>query len=174
MERLSEQFAQVKKLIEDYQRGPQSGAPEPGDPVQLFATAYADYARGNYPLALAEFTQYVETYPTSEMADNAQYWIGEILYAQKNLPEAAAAFEKVKTINPDGDKTAPALYKRGLILIEMSRKEEGVAQLLTVYKEYSKTKEGELAKSKLIDMGVDPAPVTPPKGSGTRRSSGRP
>jgi tol-pal system protein YbgF len=175
MERLSEQFAQVKKLIEDYQRGPQLGAPIiPGDPVQLFAAAYADYTRGNYPLSLSEFTQYVETYPTSEMADNAQYWIGEILYAQKNLPEAAAAFEKVKTINPNGDKTASALYKRGLILIEMSRKEEGVAQLLTVYKEYSQTKEGELAKSKLIDMGVDPGPITPPKSSGTRRSSGRP
>ncbi|HEY6404124.1 MAG TPA: hypothetical protein VI479_22075, partial [Blastocatellia bacterium] len=79
-----------------------------------------------------------------------------------------------KTISPDGDKTSAALFKRGLILIEMSRKEEGVAQLLTVYKEYSKTKEGELAKSKLIDMGVDPGPITPPKGSGTRRSSGRP
>jgi tol-pal system protein YbgF len=175
MERLSEQFAQVKKLIEDYQRGPQAGSPIiPNNPEHLFATAYADYARGNYELALSEFTQYLETYPGSEMADNAQYWIGEINYAQNKLPEAAAAFEKVKTISPNGDKTAPALYKRGLILIEMSRKEEGVAQLLTVYKEYSKTKEGELAKSKLIDMGVDPGPITPPKSSGTRRSSGRP
>ncbi|HEY8460024.1 MAG TPA: tetratricopeptide repeat protein, partial [Blastocatellia bacterium] len=116
----------------------------------------------------------VETYPSSEMADNAQYWIGEILYAQKKLPEASAAFEQVKLINPGGDKTAPALYKRGLILLELSRKEEAVSQFLTVYREYSKTKEAELAKSKLIDMGVDPGPATTPKSTRTRRSSGRP
>src|SRR5215475_8150208 len=78
MERLSEQFAQVKKLIEDYQRGPALGQVPPGNPELLFAAAYADYARGNYDLAYSEFKQYVETYPSSEMADNAQYWMGEI------------------------------------------------------------------------------------------------
>src|SRR5262245_60501411 len=78
MERLSEQFAQIKKLIEDYQKGPVMGQITPGNPDQLFAAAYADYSRANYPLALSEFTTYVESYPTSEMADNAQYWIGEI------------------------------------------------------------------------------------------------
>ena len=174
MERLSEQIAQLKKLIEDIPNAPTFKQLEPGNPEQLFATAYGDYSQGNYDLALSEFRSYVETYPSSEMADNAQYWIGEILYAQKKLPEASAAFEQVKLINPGGDKTAPALYKRGLILLELSRKEEAVSQFLTVYREYSKTKEAELAKSKLIDMGVDPGPATTPKSTRTRRSSGRP
>src|SRR5215475_12208356 len=47
MERLSEQFAQVKKLIEDYQKGPAMGPITPGNPDQLFAAAYADYSRAN-------------------------------------------------------------------------------------------------------------------------------
>lgn len=169
MERLSEQFSQVKKLIEDYQKGPVMGEITPGNPDQLFASAYADYSRGNYPLALQEFTQYVETYPTSEMADNAQYWIGETLYAQKKLTEAAAAFEKVKTVNPNGDKAAPALYKRGMVLLEMSRKDEAVVQLLAVYREYSKTKEGELAYQKLLDVAPDSLGSTP-----NSRPTGRP
>jgi tol-pal system protein YbgF len=175
MERLSEQFAQIKKLIEDYQKGPVMGQITPGNPDQLFAAAYADYSRGNYPLALSEFNQYVETYPTSETADNAQYWIGEIYYAQNKLPEAAAAFEKVKTINPNGDKTAPALYKRGLILLESSRKEEGVVQLLTVFKDYSKTKEGELAYAKLMDVAPEAlsSPTTTPRTPGTRPTTTR-
>jgi tol-pal system protein YbgF len=174
MERLSEQFARLTKLIEDIPNAPTFRQLEPGNPEQLFAAAYSDYSRGNYDLALSEFRQYVESYPGSEMADNAQYWVGEILYAQKKLPEASAAFEQVRLISPNGDKTPTALYKRGLILLELSRKEEGVVQLLTVYNEYSKTKEAELAKNKLIEVSpeslVNP---TPPKG-GTRPPTRRP
>jgi tol-pal system protein YbgF len=174
MERLSEQFAQLRKLIEDIPKSSVVKDLIPGNPEQLFAAAYIDYSRGNDELALSEFRQYVETYPGSEVADNAQYWIGEILYAQKKLPEASAAFEQVKIINPNGDKTPAALYKRGLILLELQRKEEAVVQLLTVYNDYSKTKEGELAKNKLMDVApealVNP---TPPK-TGSRPTTRRP
>ncbi|HEU0173885.1 MAG TPA: tol-pal system protein YbgF [Blastocatellia bacterium] len=162
MERLSEQFAQVKKLIEDYQKGPVMGAITPGNPDQLFASAYADYSRGNYDLAISEFRQYVESYPSSEMTDNAQYWIGEILYAQKKLPEASAAFEQVKMLSPNGDKTASALFRRATILLEMGRKEEAVVQLLSVFKDYSKTKESELAYQKLMDVAPEALSNTPP------------
>src|SRR5262245_40435722 len=104
MERLSEQFAQLKKVIENIPRMPVLGNYDPGNPDQLFAAATGDYFRSNYDLALSEFKTYVETYSSSEKADDAQYFIGEILYAQKKLPEASAAFERVRTINPSGTR----------------------------------------------------------------------
>jgi tol-pal system protein YbgF len=166
MERLSEQFAQLKKVIENIPKMPVLGNYDPGNPDQLFAAATGDYFRSNYDLALSEFKTYVETYSSSEKADDAQYFIGEILYAQKKMPEASAAFEKVRMINPNGDKTAPAMYKRGMVLLEMGRREEAVAQLLTVFKDYSKTKEGELAFQKLQEIAPEsvstPPPTTPP------------
>src|SRR5262245_41674720 len=120
---------------------------------------------------MSEFKQYVEIYPTSELADNAQYWIGEILYALKKLPEAAAAFEKVAVVNGRGDKTATALYKRGLILLETDKKEDAIAQFQTVMKDYPKTKEADLATQQLQQLAPEllaaPAPLpapTPPKG----------
>src|SRR5262245_61496426 len=58
MERLSEQFAQLKKIIEDIPNQP--AIRDPGNAEQLFAAAYVDYSRGNYALALQEFNQYVE------------------------------------------------------------------------------------------------------------------
>jgi len=161
MERLSEQFAQLKKLIENIPKSPVLGNADPGNPDQLFAAATGDYFRGNYDLALSEFKTYVETYPSSEMADNAQYFIGEILVAQKKMAEAVAAFEKVKSVNPSGDKTAPALYKRGMVLLEMGQREEAVIQLLALFKEYSKTKEGELAFTKLQEIAPESLPQTP-------------
>jgi len=162
MERLSEQFAQLKKLIEDIPKAPVLREITPGNAEQLFAAAYGDYSRGNYDLALSEFKQYVETYPGSELVDNAQYWIGEILYAQKKLPDASAAFEKVRLISPNGDKTAPALYKGGMVMLEMGRREEAVAQFLTLFKDYSKTKEGELAFQKLQEIAPESLPTTTP------------
>ena len=34
-------------------------------------------------------------YPNTDLSDNAQYWIGESLYAQKKYKEAIAAFDKL-------------------------------------------------------------------------------
>jgi tol-pal system protein YbgF len=160
MERLSEQFAQLKKLIENIPKSPVLSNYDPGNPDQLFAAATGDYFRGNYDLALSEFRQYVETYSSSEMADNAQYFIGEILYAQKKMPDALTAFEKVRIINPSGDKTAPALYKRSMILLEMGQREEAVVQLLSLFKDYSKSREGELAFQKLQEIAPESLPQT--------------
>lgn len=155
MERLSEQFAQIKKLIEDIPKMPTFAQITPGNAEQLFAAAYSDYSRGNYDLALSEFRQYVETYPASELADNAQYWVGEIFYAQKKFPEAAAEFEKVAVMNQNGDKTPTALYKRGLVLLEMGNKDGAVIQFQSVAKNYPKSGEGNLALQQLQQLAPE-------------------
>ncbi len=174
MEKLSEQFAQLKKLIEDIPKQPVLGQVTPGNAEQLFAAAYADYSRGNFDLALSEFRQYVETFPGSELSDNAQYWIGEILYTQRKFAESASEFEKVMTINPKGDKAPAALYKRGLVLIEMGNKQTGIEQLVSVVKNYPRTPEAGLATQQLQQVAPDalapPAPETPPKKADTPRS----
>jgi tol-pal system protein YbgF len=149
LERLSEQFAALKKLIEDIPKQPAFAQITPGDPEQLFAVAYSDYSHGNYALAISEFQQYVETYPDSEMADNAEYWIGEILYAQKRYEDAIEVFSHVYNISPRGDKVAIALYTRAMALAEMGRRDEAVAQLNALVKAYPKRQESEMAKQVL-------------------------
>ena len=160
MERMSEQFASLKKVIEDIPRMPTFTQLTPGNAEQLFAAAYSDYSRGNFDLALSEFRQYVETFPGSELADNAQYWIAEILLAQKKTPEALAELEKVAQVNPAGDKTSLALYKRATILLEMGKKEEAVAQFLVIVKDYAKSQEAALATQQLQQFA--PEALAPP------------
>jgi tol-pal system protein YbgF len=149
LERLSEQIAALKERIEDAPKQPTLAQMTPGDPEQLFAVAYSDYSRGNDALALSEFRQYVGIYPDSELADNAEYWIGEILYAQKNYQGAVDAFIRVFDISPKGDKAAIALYKRALALAEMGRRDEAVAQLSALVKAYPKRQASEMAKQRL-------------------------
>jgi len=177
MERLSEQFAQLKKLIEDIPNKPVIERITPGNAEQLYAAAYLDFFRANYDLALEEFRQYVEIYPSSELADNAQFYIGEILYRQKKLPVAAVEFERVMTMSPNGDKTPAALYKRGLVLIELNQKEDAIAQFLAIIRGYPKSSEATLATQELQKLApealIQPAPTPPETKPPGRRTTTR-
>ena len=149
IDRLSEQLAQVKKLVENLPKLPTFTQITPGNPDQLFAAAYGDYSRGNYDLAISEFRQYVETYPSSEMADNAQYWIGESYYSKKLLNEAIAEFDKVSQLFPKGDKVPGARFKKGVALIEQGQLDAGRAELTALIRLFPRSNEAALAKQQL-------------------------
>jgi len=149
IDRLSEQLAQVRKLIENMPKAPTFAQITPGNPDQLFAAAYGDYSRGNYDLAISEFRQYVETYPTSEMADNAQYWIGECFYSKKLLSEAVVEFDKVVQMFPKGDKVPGARFKKAMALIEMGQQDSGRAELTALIRLFPRSNEAVLARQQL-------------------------
>ena len=149
IDRLSEQLAQVRKLDENLPKLPTFAQITPGNPDQLFAAAYGDYSRGNYDLAISEFRQYVETYPSSEMADNAQYWVGECYYSKKLLHEALAEFDKVSLLFPKGDKVPAARFRKGVTLMEMGQQEAGRAELTALIKLFPRSNEAVLAKQQL-------------------------
>jgi tol-pal system protein YbgF len=149
IDRLSEQLAQVRKLVENLPKLPTFTQITPGNPDQLFAAAYGDYSRGNYDLAISEFRQYVETYPSSEMADNAQYWVGECYYSKKLLNEAVAEFDKVTLLFPKGDKVPAARFRKGVTLMEMGQQEAGRAELTALIRLFPRSNEAVLAKQQL-------------------------
>jgi len=131
---------------------PAGGAPSPSE---LYDTAYADYTKGRYALAVQGFEDYLASYPSTDLSDNAQYWIGESHFAQKKYPEAVADFEKLLKQWPASDKAAAGLLKKGYALLEMNQKPEAVVQLQYVIHEFPTSEEARLAKSKLKSVGVD-------------------
>ena len=139
----------MKKLVENLPKLPTFTQITPGNPDQLFAAAYGDYSRGNYDLAMSEFRQYVETYPSSEMADNAQYWIGECYYAKKLLNEAIAEFDKVSLLFPKGDKVPGARFKKGVTMIEQGQLDAGRAELTALIRLFPRSNEAVLARQQL-------------------------
>jgi tol-pal system protein YbgF len=151
IDRLSGQLAELKKIVENLPKTPAFESITPGNPDQLFAAAYGDYSRGNYDLAIEEFKQYVETYPTTEMADNAQYWIGESRLAKKQLKEAVDEFEKAYSMSPKGDKAYAAKYKKGLALLELGQIVAARSEFLFVRKVFPRSSEAFLAAQQLGD-----------------------
>src|SRR5262245_63631967 len=149
IDRVSEQLAQLRRLVENLPKLPAFTEITPGNPDQLFAAAYSDYSRGNYPLAISEFRQYVETYPSSELADNAQYWIGECYFSMKKVSEAIAEFDKVVLLFPKGDKVPAARFKKATALRELGQLDAARAEFSAIIKLYPRSNEAVLAKQEL-------------------------
>jgi TolA-binding protein len=101
---------------------PPPPAPTPGpppstaglSPTRMFDTAMADYAAGQFTLAVTGFEAFLRTFPRSEMADDAQFQIGESYFALNRWTDAIAAYNAVTQNYPMGDKVSQAFYKRGL------------------------------------------------------------
>ena len=85
-------------------------------PQRLYDTAYSDFTTGQWALSIQGFEAFISTFPRSELADDAQFFIGSNHYADGQYREAAEAFEQVVLNYSDGDTVAEALYKRGLAL----------------------------------------------------------
>jgi tol-pal system protein YbgF len=125
------------------------------DPMQVYQSAYRDYQRGNYDLAIAGFRDFASRNPNSELSGNAAYWIGESLYSQKKYREAIQQFDSVVTRYPKSDKVAGALLKKGYGYIALGEKSQGIVQLQYVVHEHPTSPEAALARQKLKSLGVD-------------------
>jgi tol-pal system protein YbgF len=120
--------------------------------LELYNSSYRDLLRGNYQLALAGLTEYLRKYPTTDLTDNAQYWVGEVYYAQGRYVNAIEEFEKVIRDYPGGDKKSSALLKIAYAYINMEENEQGRLYLEEVIREYPDSEEANLAKGRLATL----------------------
>lgn len=120
-----------------------------GHPEMLYNSALAAYKKMDYNTAVSEFTAFAEKYPEHELADNALYWIGECLYAQKKFSEAAAAFEAVTTRYPEGSKVPDALLKTGYAYLALDDKDNARLFLKKVIRNFPFSQAGSKAEGML-------------------------
>ena len=120
----------------------------------LYSNGLRDITSGKYELANSEFQDYLKYYGDTDLASNAQFYLGEIAYAQKNYDQAVQEYDKVLNNYPKSFKLAPALYKKGMALLELGQKNPGVRELREVVKRYPGTEEERRARAKLKDLGV--------------------
>ena len=134
--------------------GPSASLTEPpDDPQALCDTAYNDYLRGNYDLAILGFRRYSEAFPDTELADNATYWIGESYFSQAKYQQAIAQFDTILNDYPRSDKTASATLKKGYAYLELGLREQGEVQLRNVINRFPNSDEANLARQRLAASG---------------------
>lgn len=101
--------------------------PPPQNPQRAFDSAFGDYARGDFDMAIRGFEYYVEKFPTSPDASKARFHIGESYYSKGSYKEAVGAYEQVITIHKGTDWEPMALYKQGLAYEQLGQTERAKA-----------------------------------------------
>ena len=127
--------------------------PESGNPGfsqgNIYNLAYIDLSKGNYQLAITGFSDFQKHFPQSELADNAQYCIGEAYYAQRDYQAAIAEFNKVLKNYPQSDKIAATLLKIGFSYLNLNNYTESKKYLKMVIEKYPHSEEARIAGTRL-------------------------
>jgi tol-pal system protein YbgF len=134
--------------------------PLPAD--QLYSLAYNDYIQGNFELAVQGFLDYLANYKDTELADNAQYYIGDCFFNQGRHADAVEAFNQVLSLFPKGDKAPAALLKSGLAHLSLNDNTSAVDSFKNVILKYPDSPEANIAIQQLQILGVEP-PARPKK-----------
>ncbi len=135
-------------------------------PQDIYQAAYLDFSKGSYPLAITGFREFIRRFPEDELADNAQYWIGESYFslargytnagqadrATQALGQAVQEFRKVVANYPRGDKVPTALYKEALALIELKQPQTAAQRLQYLVENFPQAEETPLARERLASL----------------------
>lgn len=105
-----------------------------------------------YEQAAMAFRQFLITYPESQLADNAQYWLAESYYVTDDFSEALGQFSVVINRHPRSRKVPDALLKMGYCNYELERWDDARTALTRVQKDFSDTTAARLAEQRLKRM----------------------
>lgn len=108
-----------------------------------------------YADAAQLFQEFLDQYPSSEYADNAQYWLGESYYVTRNYDIALEAFQNLLDRYPDSSKVPDALLKVGYTHYELKQWDRARAALTEVEQNYPDTTLARLAASRLRSMRME-------------------
>ena len=101
------------------------------------------------------FQNFLEQYPNSEYADNAQYWLGESYYVTRNYDIALEAFQTLLSNHSDSPKVPDGLLKIGYTHYELKQWNQARAALEQVQEQYPGTTLARLASSRLRSMKLE-------------------
>jgi len=146
------QQKEEKALKEKKQPPPTPILPPTISPQEVYNTAYSDYLKGNFQLAIEGFSLYRQQFQESPLADNALYWIGECYFSQKKFQEAIDQFNELILNYPHGDKVAAAYLKKGISLVELGKKDEALAVFKLLISKYPLEEETKIAQEKIKEL----------------------
>lgn len=112
----------------------------------IYDMALLDRNQGNNDLARQGFSEFLEKYPNSEVADDAIFWLGDLAYAEKNYEEALEYFQQLVNEHPAAEFAPAALYKSRTCLLNLERQEEAWDVGGKLLAEYPNSAEAELLK----------------------------
>ena len=172
---LDELKAKLAKITSQMDQSASSGqnitqpAPAPGDtqsPDALYNNALRDYNSGKLDLASQEFGDYLRSYPNTDLAGNAQFYLADIEYRQANYAAAVKDYDKVLVNYPGGNKTPAAQLKKGMALVQLGQKDAAVKEFNSLIQRYPRSLEANTAREQLRKLKTGSGKSGSGKGNG--------
>jgi TolA-binding protein len=160
MSKLQNQMADLGNAIKTLSAPP----PPPGGPPagvsaeSLYTNAMRDRSSGNADLAIEQFKDYLRYFPDTDMAPNAQYYIGELLFFKSDWDGALNALDTVLEKYPESQRIPDALYIKGRTLIKADQKLAGANEYRDLIKRFPRHELSSKARSELRSMGLSATP----------------
>ena len=104
---------------------------------------------GHHVEAIAALRAFIQHHPNHDYADNAQYWLGEAFYVQKDYAHALVEFRATLEQYPRGNKVPDALLKMGYCYQALGQAQKARAVLEQVVTLYPKSEPAALAAKRL-------------------------
>jgi tol-pal system protein YbgF len=130
-------------------------APPPANPADektLYDRALQQLSARDYAAAADGLRALVAAYPQGQLADNTQYWLGEVYYVTQEYEHAATAFQRVLSGWPNSRKAPDALLKLGYTQLEQGNTAAGRNNLQQVVTRYPGTEAARLATERLAKL----------------------
>ena len=123
---------------------------ESGTTEQVLYNASKDsFDQGRFEEGIEGFTTFLDRYPKSELADNAQYWIGECYMALGRYDLAIPAYEEVKKKYPKGNKVPDAMLKQAMAFLEIDDKTSTRILLKRIISTFPESDQAKVAEQRL-------------------------
>ncbi len=131
--------------------------PPPGTSQELsYRAALGDYNGKKDDIAIDEFAKYVQWFPESANAPDAQYYIGQIYYRAQDWENAVKAFDAVLEKFPKNAKTSDAQYMKACALMNNHEKTAAGQEFKNFIKTYPDSPKVAEAHKHLRDLGLEP------------------
>lgn len=127
----------------------QAASPSVADEAKVYDAALNSFKSGNYQEAAASFQNFVSTYPSSQLAPSAQYWIGNSYFNLRDYKNAIASQQKLVSQYPGSAKVPDALLNIASCQQGMGDAAAAKKTLETVVEKYPLSNAAELAKNRL-------------------------
>jgi tol-pal system protein YbgF len=115
-----------------------------------YIKAFGLFSANNYSAAAEAFNLFISTYPESEYAANARYWLGECYFSLGRFSEAIDSFSRVLEMNPAPKRAADTMLMIGKSWYRLDNPSKGSATLLQLIEKYPGSEAAELARKQEI------------------------
>lgn len=148
--------------LDNSMRAPRPVAPKPSAPSAFkpggfdasvsYKGALDEYYARRFESAITGFTELLTVAPNHDLADNAQYWIGECYYSMGSFAKALDAFTKVFDY-PKSNKLPDAHLKIALTQLKLGNTDAARQEFRAVVQNYPGTSAAQYATENLSKMG---------------------